>query len=107
MRKSWTRTANRRSKPPSSSPTTRRDAGPLTEATTHDASRDSRSAAHGCSPRPILTKHNRPIEFVPLKKYGTMQNSTPHPKDDYNSRFDYVRATQGKELHNNGLMCCS
>lgn len=31
-----------------------------------------------------------------MTKYGSVENSTPYAKDDYNSRFTYVRASRAK-----------
>ncbi|KAL1650645.1 actin cytoskeleton and mitosis protein [Didymella pomorum] len=52
-------------------------------------------------------KPKEPVIFVPMKKYGTVENSTPHAKDDYNSRFDYLKAAQPswrKQLQEKRLM---
>lgn len=67
-----------------------------------DASRDSRSDTHGCRPWPILTEYLS-TPFVPMNKYGTVENSTPHAKDDYNSRFTYVSSSSA-QLQDYGLM---
>ncbi|KAJ4379182.1 actin cytoskeleton and mitosis protein [Didymella sp. IMI 355093] len=47
------------------------------------------------------------ITFVPMKRYGTVENSTPHLKDDYSKRFDYLKAAQPswrKQLQEKRLM---
>ncbi|KAF3035629.1 hypothetical protein E8E11_000650 [Didymella keratinophila] len=52
-------------------------------------------------------KPKEPVTFVPMKKYGAVENSTPHAKDDYNSRFDYLKAAQPswrKQLQEKRLM---
>lgn len=96
MRKRWTRTASPRRKPPVffSDYSNPRVAGctpahahaQLCNAMHYETAGAIRTAvARG----PILTEQHR-TAFVPLKKYGTAENSTPHAKDDYNQRFTFV-----------------
>ncbi|KAF3035971.1 hypothetical protein E8E12_007636 [Didymella heteroderae] len=52
-------------------------------------------------------KPKKPVEFVPMKRYGTVENSTPHARDDYNNRFEYLKAAQPswrKQLQEKRLM---
>ncbi|OSS45406.1 hypothetical protein B5807_10251 [Epicoccum nigrum] len=47
------------------------------------------------------------ITFVPMRKYGTTENSTPHAKDDYNKRFTFLQSAQPswrKQLQDKGFM---
>ncbi|KAF1933610.1 uncharacterized protein M421DRAFT_415955 [Didymella exigua CBS 183.55] len=47
------------------------------------------------------------IKFVPINKYGTVENSTPHAKDDYSNRFTYLKDAQPswrKQLQEKRLM---
>jgi hypothetical protein len=39
-------------------------------------------------------KPKKKAAFVPLNKYGTVPNSTPHQQDDYKNRFLYLQAAQ-------------
>lgn len=64
--------------------------GRITDAKKQNPRRDKKKTRlHGCRPWPILTEYYR-TSFVPMNKYGIAQNSTPHAKDDYHSRFLYV-----------------
>ncbi|KAJ4991703.1 SAC3 family protein 1 [Stagonosporopsis vannaccii] len=47
------------------------------------------------------------VSFVPMAKYGAAENSTPHAKDDYASRFTYLQNAQPswrRQLQQKGLM---
>lgn len=100
--RSWAKMANqRRSKLPSSFLTSPWAAGrPPTHA--KSARSDRSRKLHACHPWSILTEDTR-ITYVPLDRYGTVLNSTPHAKEDYTNRFLYVSPGSTRQ-YEHGLM---